>query len=519
MARIPTYRRVATIPGPNQMAMPRARPEAFGALEARVMAQSGQNISDFVIKDLKDKQTKEAKIYANKIISSTRANMAERAVTLRRTTDGDIAPVLDTEMKNIIADAQINAPNQMAYDMVTLGLRTMGGTINARTINNDSIYRDKRLLLSNDEAHTNDKSTVYNSYPDLEATLASSTARINALNINPTEKRALQIKQSRELGYDAVRGQIDVGVEQAEAMLKELNNPTRDEYFAKILHAKDKQTLIKYANTTIRSYRAEERANNTAHRLAHNDQQRDLTTHWLDKILDPKDTVTIEQIRTGTVNIGGVDVTPDGKTLNFLKSFIDKEGQQKPPVDQRTQGFIDALDLIDDAKSVPATYGERKSDVEEYLKVQLTKGFISTTEFRALLKELNAPFNLLKKEYIKLLKNDLTRSNDLLGIKDPEGDEFFLEAYKEMQNIITKYENDDKLDVMDLFDKNSPHYLHTKLSRFKRSAQEKVKASIKKLVPKKPKTNVGTIDPNDTTVNRVKNVLNRAARLVEELFD
>ena len=100
MPRIPTYRRVATIPGPEGMAMPRATPAAFGALEGKAMEIGGRDISNVFGQLGKEKATKEAQIYANRVVSDMRAHFAERAVILRRTTDGDIAPVLDTEMKD-----------------------------------------------------------------------------------------------------------------------------------------------------------------------------------------------------------------------------------------------------------------------------------------------------------------------------------------------------------------------------------------------------------------------------------
>ena len=100
MPRIPTYRRVATIPGPESMAMPRATAAAFGGLEGRAMEIGGKEFSSTYGILGKEKATKAAQIYANKVVSDMRAHFAERAVILRRTTDGDIAPVLDTEMKD-----------------------------------------------------------------------------------------------------------------------------------------------------------------------------------------------------------------------------------------------------------------------------------------------------------------------------------------------------------------------------------------------------------------------------------
>ena len=62
MPRIPAYQRVASIPGPQGMAMPRATPAAMGSLEGAAMERGGANISDYVL-DENDKKSQQKPKY------------------------------------------------------------------------------------------------------------------------------------------------------------------------------------------------------------------------------------------------------------------------------------------------------------------------------------------------------------------------------------------------------------------------------------------------------------------------
>tara|TARA_X000001382_G_scaffold83599_1_gene59164 strand:+ start:11839 stop:13359 length:1521 start_codon:yes stop_codon:yes gene_type:complete len=500
MARIPTYRRVATIPGPQGMAMPRATPAAFGSLEARQMAQGGLNISDWAIKETKTKIAQEAQIYSNKLLSSTRAKMTERANILRRTTDGDIAPVIHQEMLDEIALAQTNAPSQLAADKVGMGLRTMMGTFRAREINQDSVFRDKRLLLSNDEAHQNDKSTVYNNYNNLELTMQAAKARINALNLPPILKQEMMQKQLFELGYDAIRGQIDVGEVQAQQMLKELNNPTRDEYFKGIIDAKNKQSLTKYANTTIRQYQSERRSNEAAARLAHSDKQREITSYWVDRILDPMVPVTIEEMRTYEDSDGN---RPDGRTLATLKQHLNTLNKPtSTTTEEKLVAYTDLQEQIDFIKSDPETYGENIFLQEESILNSLNDGGISLAMYNSLLKQLKEPLNMQKKLFLAAQKQAIVKGNPMLGIKDPKGAELYMEAEAHLRRLMEEAEADENLDIMDLFNPDHEKYAGKKLKQYHRSAKDIIRDAVQSMRPTDATT--PSSQPTDDTVTRIK---------------
>ena len=495
MPRIPTYRRVATIPGPESMAMPRATAAAFGGLEGRAMEIGGKEISSTYGILGKEKATKAAQIYANKVVSDMRAHFAERAVILRRTTDGDIAPVLDTEMKDQLAIAQTKAPNQAAYEKVTMGLRTMFGTMRAREIGADSVYQDERLIQSDESAHESDKSAVYNSPSLLYSTIEATKKRINNLAIDPTTKRDKLNERIFALGEASLRGSIESSEKSARAVLQELQDPAKNEDIAKYLKQSDKDKLIRYANTTIKTHEADAWRLKTQARQEHTDNQRDIKEDLMMMFADPKQAVTMEIIRNYTLDNGA---KPDGGTLSFFYNLlrISASGEPKPSEEDRVASYEGTLQIVDELVSKPNKHSWDMYATEDLIDDRVLSRHLPIPQGKFLRKRLRADFDARRTLLEKLYKNRITKSNKLTGLTDIRGDELYMQAFAKIDDILDEAE-EKKTPLAPLFDPTKPEYIGKQLEEFVRTPTEIIKDMQKQMgikQSKSPKDEKDTIE-------------------------
>ncbi len=473
MPRIPTYRRVATIPGPEGMAMPRATAAAFGGLEGRAMEVGGKEVSNVFLQIGKEKSTKEAQIYANKIVSEQRAHFAERSVILRRTTDGDIAPVLDVEMKDAVATAQANAPNKAALEKVTMGLRTMFGTMRAREIGADSQYQDARLLQSNDTAHESDKSAVYNSPSLLFSTVEATKKRIDSLAIDPNTKREKTAEAVFALGEAAYRGSIESSEKSAQNVLKELQDPSKSDDIAKVLKQSDKDKLIRYADQTIRTHQAERTRLATQRRLEHTDNQRDIKEDLMVKFADPKQTVTMETVRKYQLDNGA---TPDGSTISFFHNLlrVAASGDPAPPASERVSKYESLLEQVDTLTGDPEKHSSGIYAQEDVIDAAVLSRHITTAQGASLRKRLFADFDSRRKLLENLFKKRITKSNPVTGLVDIRGDELYMQAFAKIDDIIDRAIKAEK-PLADLYDPTKDDYIGKQLENYVRTPQQIIK--------------------------------------------
>lgn len=84
----------------------------------------------------------------------------------------------------------------------------------------------------------------------------------------------------------------------------------------------------------------------------------------------------------------------------------------------------------------------------------------------------------LKKNVIKMAESSLTRTNPLMGIRDPQGDE---QMQKFLTYFLTEFENQKKKgkNARDLLDPGSPDYLGKSVAQFARSPQQIMKDMAK----------------------------------------
>tara|TARA_R100000808_G_scaffold871_6_gene4154 strand:+ start:3981 stop:5525 length:1545 start_codon:yes stop_codon:yes gene_type:complete len=474
MPRIPTYRRVATIPGPEGMAMPRATAAAFGGLEGRAMEVGGKEASNVFLQIGKEKSTKEAQIYANKIVSEQRAHFAERSVILRRTTDGDIAPVLDVEMKDAVATAQANAPNKAALEKVTMGLRTMFGTMRAREIGADSQYQDARLLQSNDTAHESDKSAVYNSPSLLFSTVEATKKRIDSLAIDPNTKREKIAEAVFALGEAAYRGSIESSEKSAQNVLKELQDPSKSDDIAKVLKQSDKDKLIRYADQTIRTHQAERTRLATQRRLEHTDNQRDIKEDLMVKFADPKQTVTMETVRKYQLDNGA---TPDGSTISFFHDLlrVAASGDPAPPASDRASRYVSHSERVDELSVNPDKHASEIYSEEDAIDASMKSRHITIAQGQQLKKRLRAPFDARKKTLLATVKQALVKANPMYGITDHKGSSLFAQAEIMIDELLAEGEGN-KTPLDEFYDPKSKHYLNDKvITKYKRTPIEIIK--------------------------------------------
>lgn len=165
--------------------------------------------------------------------------------------------------------------------------------------------------------------------------------------------------------------------------------------------------------------------------------------------------------------------------------------------------FIALFDRINLPEGDPNKITD-ESDLNEYLGRGLS--YTDLTKLRQEITgnktEKGRVENNLKKQLFQIAKGQLTKSNDMLGIKDPEGDENMLMFQIFAYDQIEQYRKEGK-PIRDLLNPDSKDYLGNYISNYRRTLQEIMRAQMRSLLPTPGRTLQKRLDANsDEPVRR-----------------
>ena len=452
MTKIPFQRAQRSIPGSVPVA--RASADTFGAGTGRGLEAAGKGITTFAQGIIEKKGKETADLYVSKTTSEAGAAMTRRQVDLRRNVDDDIAATLDGELRAYKEQAVANAPNDEARIRTTQRLESMFGRMRGQAIIGDEKARTVRLETQSEKNHQNRNTQVYDNWNFMAQVMSDSDDEIDTFLMSAQDKRVLKQKRRDELGVNAMTGLIDSGREGAEQALQIMNDPHRS--LNNIVPTGSVQKLKRYANQIIKSHDADaDRAITRAEKLRVIEQRtvrNDLMDKHLDSINGTGPPITTQDLRASRADSGTKSFI-----MNMMK--IQAQGDPPPPPDQRAEAYVDLVESIE-AIEDPDNIEEIHSAIRWHAENRL----ISVGEMNSLVKRLEAPGNESRKLYEKSLKNLLTRSHPLTGVKDSKGDEQYLKAMQDIQDRISSGEIDER----ELFDPTSEHYIHKFMKQYVR---------------------------------------------------
>ena len=436
MVRIPTFQRTATLPGAQRL---RATPEDFGGGVGHALQFTGNLLANFAEK----KQREETELYISRTTSEAMKNFTRRRLDLRNEIDGDITPFLSTEMASHVEGALGNAPNEDAARKAEISLNTMFTSMLVKSATGDELSRTKRRLTQFDTSHQNNRSSVYDDFDTLKTVIPAESAELDGMRIPPADKDEKRLEFQRELAFDAFQGLIDRDETGAREALKMMQlNDAKKNPELKWLDKGDRQSLVRYANQTIKTHESDEDRLFARAERRRRVGQRDEENRLFDDFLD------------GGLNLKGVKKSKlDSRNKQWLLKVMEAQNRQPPSPVERASTYTSLLNAVD--------FVQDETDFENAnnaVRESMAENLISYSQGMALITRLENPATKARKLVETVLKSTLTRTNQASGMIDPDGDKLYLQSYQDIESAIrTKIANNEP--TAPLFDPNNDEYI------------------------------------------------------------
>lgn len=289
--------------------------------------------------------------------------------------------------------------------------------------------------------------------------IAERNTLIDAMRLDPNTKRDLKTAAQQTLAVASVRGMINADPAAAK---EELSSNDPKSLAVRALDAKTREQMLTHADTAVLAREVEARRQEALRLKQEKEREKVTQDGLLQKFV--KDGLSTQDILNADLPAFG-------------------EGSKKQ--------FLDMLDasVRKDAKSDPATFNSLFSRIhlpdgdphkivnENALNQYLGKG-LSIESLQKLREEITGNQTEagkaeaeLKKGLLDVAKSTLTRSNPLIGLRDPTGDEqlqrytsWFLDEYKRQREAGKSSQQ--------LLNPGSPDYLGSRIRTYARSPQQ-----------------------------------------------
>ena len=454
MPRIPEYRAggTQTIPGPGSIPVPRATPNAFGAMGGRMLEQAGRQVSDFALKYLEKKTTENANIYVSKALSEARTEFTQDFVQRRSTATGDISADFDAFMRARSEELIAAAPNDLAISKTRIGLNQMMATFNSKSIIFDDSNRQARSLDTFSVTHNNRLGIASSDFSQLPILLAENLAEGNKLlaNVDPLTREKTLRDNGYAIGESAIKGLITSGRstnDQAIKLLSDSSQPWKD-----YLQPGQAQKLLKEAETQRRTYLAEDRAALRLQAAKRTEFDRVET----DRLYDIAMVALADPTTRGdfAAQLRDSDLSPSGK--EFIKRVYRAELQRDTSTDilpiEKNLRFVNLFDATENVVDL-----ERLKDIEKELQLSRISGHLNDSQYKMLTTRLMRPTTQQEKIFLATIKAKLVKANPMTGFADPEGYRLYGEAvalYEQKKTELT----DKNIPIGVIFDPKSEHH-------------------------------------------------------------
>tara|TARA_R110002051_G_C8703047_1_gene494672 strand:- start:506 stop:1678 length:1173 start_codon:yes stop_codon:yes gene_type:complete len=329
----------------------------------------------------------------------------------------------------------------------------MKATSASNSIAKDDLHRQNNLIIQSGKSHENNMSAVYDDFSSLDIVLVTSEAELNNLAkyVDPLEIAKLKENRKFELGKQAVIGLIDSSEMGAEEALSLLNHP--DDLLDKKVKTSDRQQLVKYAETAVRTHQADKTRKIAADAAARVVAQRGILNGLMDTYINGGMSMSVLK-----------ESSADARNKSFFMTLMRQEvaGSPPPPASLQATTYVALIEAID------ASGLDDVEEVKEVLMAARSNRLIIDSQFSSLLKRLEAPQNKSRKRFETALKNAITKSNPIFGLADPKGDELYLSAMMDVDAAVRKAE-EDGTPLHKLFTPGSDEYIGPMMDKYKRT--------------------------------------------------
>lgn len=293
-------------------------------------------------------------------------------------------------------------------------------------------------------------------------------AYIDALVANGLDQKTaarFRVEGETDIAKSAVRGWIELSPQDA---IKQLKSGAWDSKF----DGDVKKQLLSEAELTIRANKADqERAEREAEKALGERQkaiQNDFLTRMVEGKLTAREIVHSDLEPTGT-----------GSKVQFL-SLLETDSKKDNKITTDKEVFTDLF------RRVHLPDGDPEKIVDEGLLTAYVGKGITISDLNTLRKEVQGigtvagkEESTLKRNLFTMAKNKLTKSNPLVGMKDPDGDEqyasfvsFFMQEYQ-TQRAAGKT-------AKDLLNPESPDYMGKYVNNYTKTPQQIMQDTINK---------------------------------------
>lgn len=468
MPQIRDYSQRTSVLGPIETR--RLTGDDFGASGARDLAQAGQamqSVSDVIhrqneIEETNDAAVKIAKVQAEKtnelqeLVRSGQLNAEEFSNKLDEqmgqmsgdyTTSGAKAYFTraSAQLKSHFTTATVSAAAELAGVKAVSGLQEELNARSSTLMKSPSAFSDTHQMMTE-----------------------SIDAKVQAGTLDFATAEKLKLHASGELAQGAIRGWAEIDPEEAQKQLK-------SGVWDKFLGTDQKKQILGEAQTAIHAREVEKIRIQEANRKAKIESDRVLQDQMLTKIYKGS-------LSTKDILGSNLDFEHKKEMLALLKARVDDRSNGKTQ-----QGlFAELFARVQGIGDKPPILDER--ELYDYVK----KGVLGFEDMTKLRKELQNKGSAegeyesrMKAGLFKAAESQISKANPMIGKKDPDG-EIAMSAFT--QYFYDEYESGRKSgkSIKQLLDPASPDYIGKEIPRFKKSAQEIMKANINLLKPSDP---------------------------------
>lgn len=470
-------RRFSDSSGPQQQRQRTA--DDFGAAEGRALAQVGQGLQragDSLYrraeqKEVSDLNSKMAKVQAD--------NSLELQELIRTAKPGDQKVFEEFNRK---AEERIN---KVGEEVSTIGGRSYFQNASSKITNNLRVSTARTQAdLDGEKAVLDYTSSVNNLSAGLVSDPSSLDLSLELHNqgidnlVNQgllPAAQAAKLKQQgeKDLVKSSIRGWSKINPEYAKAKLANGD-------FDQTLGGDGKVQMLGEIEQSIRAKDIEAERQKRRQKELLEQEQLNTQNDFLKKMTDG-------DLSTDDILNSNLEAFGSGSKEQFLRmvrTVNEKGGRLKT----NPNTFINLFDRINLPDGDPKKINS-EAELNEYLGNGLDYGDLNKLrqEMAGTKTEKGRIENSFRKQMFDIAKGQLTKSNPLVGIADPQGDENLLLfqqfAYEQMEE-----QKKAGKPIKDLFDPTSKDYLGKYISNYKRTPQEIMRAQMQQLQATQPST-------------------------------
>lgn len=445
---------------------PRANADTFGAAIGRGIQQVGGAVSD-VANIAHKAQAQDEISTVNAKIAETHAEFTKNWQEALKTADPSNAGKLREEYEYQL---------QEKLDSISDGIQTREASNHFTDVSSklkqhftETAYAGQAALQGIksrqdfENAHNARSSALLNDPSALQMTLQQNKddleSRVASGQIDRASAIELQAKSERSLSMSAYRGWVKLDPEGAGQALKE---GKWDQYFSgELKHQMESET-----QQEIRGREADARRQEAERQRIIGEQREQTQQKFLSQIMEGS-------LDWKQIDNSNLDFAQKNQMLNIMNKHYEEKVKTDPGTLIGIVRDINDGKITDESQLLKPFY-DGKLSLEDLNRMR--------AEFQGKKTTAGKIEGDLKTQFLKSAEQALTKSNPLLGIKDPVGEENYLRFLNYFYDAYDKGKKDG-LAPQDMLNPESEHYLGKTIDSYRKTPQQLMKENIRLMQP------------------------------------